>query len=213
MALEGVIAGYDPGGNDAHGVALLHVVDGAIRGIETRTLSTANAVVEYLAGLESLVGLGVDTLTCWSTGPSGWRPADRWLRKRYPEVRNSVVNPNGLFGSMGINGMAVLIALRPMCPSLWITETHPKVLHWHLWRDRCDFAGRRQSMIDRVCSRWRIAVAPTSEHEWDAAISALVAFEGLTGCWTADLHAQPIEPYERIVMPCGPTTYIWPDYQ
>ena len=57
-------------------------------------------------------GIGVNTLTAWSTGRAGWRPADRWLRYRYPEVRNSVASPNSLFGSMALNGMSVLMSLR-----------------------------------------------------------------------------------------------------
>ena len=99
MASE-IIIGYDPGGNDAHGLAELHVHDGRAIRISTRTLGTAEDVVSALDSLSSLAALGVDTLSCWSTGPSGWRPADRWLRERYPDVQNSVVSPNSLFGSM-----------------------------------------------------------------------------------------------------------------
>jgi hypothetical protein len=66
-------------------------------------------VIEYIEALGSIDALGVDTMTCWSTGRGGWRPADRWLRERYTDVRNSVMTPNGLAGSMGLNGKCALI--------------------------------------------------------------------------------------------------------
>lgn len=135
---DGVIVGYDPGGNGRHGLAILLVRDGAPVELETLTLETAEDVASRLESLGVLIGLGVDTLTCWSTGPSGWRPADRWLRHRYPEVENSVASPNSLLGSMGLGGMAVLIATRQTHTSTTVTETHPKVLCWHLLGKKYD---------------------------------------------------------------------------
>jgi len=86
-----IFIGYDPGGNNCHGLAELHVENGKATRLVTTTLGTVENVVSYLESLRSLTALGVDTLTCWSTGPSGWRPADRWLRQRYPQAKNSVV--------------------------------------------------------------------------------------------------------------------------
>src|SRR4051812_36274450 len=107
----GPIVGYDPGGKDAHGVSLLTLESGRTTSVSARTFESAEEVIRYVESLPPVIAVGVDTLTCWCTGPGGWRPADRWLRQRYGAVRNSVMTPNGLAGSMGLNGMAFLLAL------------------------------------------------------------------------------------------------------
>lgn len=131
MAADAVV-GYDPGGDGAHGVAMLVLLDGKAVEIYTGTWDYAEEVIAWIKKLDVLSALGVDTLTCWSTGPAAWRPADRWLRRTYPEVRNSVMTPNGLAGSMGLNGMGVIIETRALFPGAAVVETHPKVLHWAL---------------------------------------------------------------------------------
>ena len=112
----GLIVGYDPGGDGAHGIALLSLDAGRTTNVVTKTFDTTEAVITYVDRCSDVLALGVDTLTCWSTGPGGWRPADRWLRARYETVRNSVMTPNGLAGSMGLNGMSVLLAMRAEYP-------------------------------------------------------------------------------------------------
>jgi len=205
-----IFLGYDPGGNNCHGLAELHVENGKATRLVTTTLDTVEKVVSHLENLPSLTALGVDTLTCWSTGPSGWRPADRWLRQRYPQVRNSVVSPNGLYGSMGLNGMAVLVVARRRFPGLLITETHPKVLYWEIAQKRYDFETDRQIMDETLAEQLGIAVAPQTEHEWDAAVSALAALRSAEGRWSNDLHKIETESNERLIEPCGPTHYSWP---
>jgi hypothetical protein len=209
-SMDGIVAGYDPGGNGCHGVALLTVSKGLPVKITADLVSNAEDAIEFFEQHGPIFAIGVDTLTCWSTGAGGWRPADRWLRQNYPGARNSVVTPNGLFGSMGLNGMAVLIAMRAADPSLWISETHPKVLHWHLTKTRYDYESNANEMHALLQSSWSVSASATCEHEWDAAISALAAYEGLAGNWRHDLHQLPTSEGERIVCPCGPTHYVWP---
>ncbi len=108
----GSILGYDPGGDGKHGVALLSLESGVPSAVHAKTVRTAEDALCFFERQNSPLAIGIDTLTCWSTGPGGWRPADRWLRESYPIVRNSVVTPNGLFGSMGLNGASVLLTLR-----------------------------------------------------------------------------------------------------
>lgn len=129
--INGTIAGYDPGGNGANGFALLTMKDGKPASISVTTLSNAEAVINKIQ-TEDILGLGVDTLSCWRTGNSGWRPADKWLRTRYPAVRNSIASPNALSGSMAINGMSVLIETAKMFNDIALSETHPKVLYYAL---------------------------------------------------------------------------------
>ena len=132
MPMTGTVVGYDPGGNGKHGFARATVRDGEIVCVTTKTLQTAEDVVRSILGGEKPLGLGVDTLTCWSTGRSGWRPADCWLRQRYPAVKKAIVAPNSLFGAMSVNGMAVLLTVRQAFPGIFVTETHPKVLYYAL---------------------------------------------------------------------------------
>jgi hypothetical protein len=95
------------------------------------------------------LSIGIDTLTMLSTGDSGWRPADRLLRAQYPDVRNSVVNPNYLKGSMALSGLAVSHELRNEFTDIAIIETHPKVLYFEL----CVSAGAQNRPVGREGSR------------------------------------------------------------
>lgn len=208
---SGIIVGYDPGGNKAHGVAMLVTKAGNVVKVSTSTLETIEQVITLVEGAPSVLGLGIDTLTCWSTGPSGWRPADRWLRSRYQEVADSVMAPNGLRGSMAVSGMALLMAVRPKKPDLSVTEAHPKVLCQFLAKARHDFIARRNFMNDLLAQVLGVSVIPSNEHEWDAAISAFAALEGLSGRWTHDLHRLDTLDGERLLKPCGPTHYWWPE--
>jgi len=204
--------GYDPGGNNKHGVAALTVKKGKPISAESALVKTAEEAIFWLSKRGGQrAAIGVDTLTCWSTGPSGWRPADRWLQERYPEVRGSVTSSNSLYGSMSINGMATLIAMRRAVPGLTITETHPKVLHWHMARRRYDFDTNRKSMLETLSAGLGFQFSCESDHEWDAALSALAAFYGASGTWKHDLHCLPTTAGERLIAPCGETKYFWPE--
>ncbi len=208
--LTGVIVGYDPGGDKSHGIAELRVQNGQPQALTTRTFQTAEDVIGHLENLSSIVAIGVDTLTCWGTGPGAWHPADRWLRARYVAVRNSVITPNGLFGSMALNGMAVLLSARPTFPNVLIAETHPKVMCWHLLQQRYDYVTKKDAMDRCVALTLSLDILPSTEHEWDAALSAMVAFKGACDQWTFDLHTLPPLAGERLVWPCGRTSYYWP---
>lgn len=211
--LSGTVIGYDPGGNARHGLAELLVTKAGIVGVATSTHETTESVVDQVLGIKDLIGFGVDTLTRWSTGPSGWRPADRWLIENYPKVVKSVVNPNALRGSMALSGMAVLMHTRERWPKLVVTETHPKVLFHALRKKRSKYnyksAGATMTKwLGRTCG---VVMTCANDHEWDAAISAYAVVQGLTGAWARDLHTLPQLEDERAVEPCGATHYWWPE--
>jgi hypothetical protein len=65
---SGIIVGYDPGGNDSHGVAELHFTDGKVTGLSTKTLRTVEGVIESVEGLSSLAALGVESLVLVPSG-------------------------------------------------------------------------------------------------------------------------------------------------
>lgn len=217
------VIGYDPGGNVAHGVAALRVrADGAHwQPLDLQT-ETAHTLKDVVAWLESscrdgrIVAAGVDTLTEWNTGPCGWRPADRWLRDRYPKVKKRVVSPNSIYGSMALNGAAFLTMLtrRFHADSTLVTEAHPKVSYFAL-------TGRTPSWrTDSVeMSAWLMGElgveAPTSlahgkDDPFDAGMSVLAALRGLNREWTLDLHAMPEDQQAGRVLFCGKTHYWWP---
>lgn len=144
--------GYDPGGNGKHGVAAICVQADAVVKIELDTVDAASDVLKWflcqnrIARLGPAVGIGVDTLTYWSGGNSGWRKADIHLRDIYPDVKGSVASANSLYGSMGLNGMFVLRRLRDRNQCLYVTETHPKVLHRALFCEPyAAYPGKRPS--------------------------------------------------------------------
>lgn len=208
---SGVIVGYDPGGNRSHGYAEIELNKGNVVAVRSATLDRAEDVLtEIERANKNILALGIDTLTCWGTGSGGWRPADRWLRRRCGGVGKSVMSPNGLYGSMSINGMAVLVFLRERFPSIYITETHPKVLYWALAKKRYDFAAQRCEMSKKLGDWLGAPVNADTEHEWDAALSAFAAMRGIDGTWPTDLHKLPTDPGERLIAPCGTTAFVWP---
>ncbi len=213
MPMTGTVIGYDPGGNGNHGLAHAKLGrDGDIVSVATKTLDHVEDVIESIRNVETPVGLGVDTLTCWATGRSGWRPADRWLRERYREVGPAIIAPGGLFGAMSVNGMALLVTVRQDFPDIFVTETHPKVLYYAQFNEPYDYRGpNKPVMDDRLSQVLGTEVAPDNEHEWDAAISVLPVVRGLQGSWNCDLHALPPDSGERLVQPCGRTAYMWPE--
>ena len=205
--MTGTVVGYDPGGNCKHGLARATVRDGDIVCVTTKTLRTVADVLASIRDIKTPLGIGIDTLTCWSTGHSGLRPADCWLRQRYPDVKKRVLAPGSLRGAMSVNGMALLVALREEFPDIFVTETHPKVLYYALFNRRWD---PNTSVMDKCLSRLlNVDIAPQNEHEWDAAISILPVVRRLHESWELDLHALPTGS-ERLVQPCGRTKYVWP---
>ena len=206
-----LFVGYDPGGDGAHGLAQLQVGEGKNAILSTTTFGSSEQVIAFLERLPHIDGIGVDTLTCWSTGSGGWRPADKWLRARYPEVRNSVMTPNGLAGSMGINGMSVLVATRARLPQIPIVETHPKVLYWALGKRKYSYLTSSLDMDVKLGEVIGAECRTSNDHEWDALLSAFAAACGIQGRWTNDLHALPCAPDSRLITPCGTTNYYWPE--
>lgn len=218
------IAGYDPGGDGAHGVAVcaLHREDDRWWAARLQ-VGSSHCVEEAAAWVQAhtpdapLLAVGVDTLTEWNGGSAGWRPADRWLRRAYPAVRNSVAAPNSLFGSMPVGGMAFLTLLRPRLERDrgWITEAHPKVLHYALTGRKHAWADQREVMTAWLIHELSLDQTPTffgtADHSFDAALSLLPALRALNGDWTQDLHTLQDTACGARICPVGPTHYWWPE--
>ena len=210
MSITGKIVGYDPGGNDNHGVAALVVENGQPVELSFATVRTAQAALDWFTIGEMPLAVGVDALTVLSMGESGWRAADLWLRSEYPQVRNSVVSPNNLRGAMALNGLSVTYSLRGMCKSILISETHPKVLCFRITGGKYNYQ-RNQTAMNALLTEWiGLPTSTTNEHEWDAAVSCFAVLEGMSGRWPTDLHQLPTVAGEMLVQLGGPSHYYWP---
>jgi len=205
------ILGYDPGGNGGHGVATLFI-DDSYTPIEmvAQTLGTANAVIDWFSQFTNVSGIGIDTLTKWATGASGWRPADLWLRKRYPEVALSVAAPNSLRGSMVIGGMIVESWFYSRYPKALISETHPKVLYFALKNQKYDWKQSSREMSDFLSEQLGISFDARDEHQFDSAMSCYAVFQYLRGDWKKNLHADFANTCESCIEPFGESIYAWP---
>ena len=211
MDITGKIIGYDPGGNSKHGVAEFIYKKGNLVSFKVATCETANDVLDFIGNLDNLIAVGVDTLTCWSTGPSGWRPADRLLKKNYTVISNSIASANSLYGSMGLNGMSVLLSLKDTKTNLHISETHPKVLYYALENKKYNYSLNHKEMDELLSKRLNTEINTKNDHEWDAVVSVYAVLQGLRGQWETDLHALQKEKNERVISPCGKTHYWWPE--
>ena len=159
--MTSIYLGYDPGGGGAHGVA---AIDG--NNVVCDTLLTAQSAIDWFSercrDRDNIV-LGVDTLTLWSSGPSGWRPADRALRAAYPDVVNSVTASNSLYGAMPINGAVVMRVLGEVMKNFTITETHPKVLYFAMTGDLYNYEQQSAVMIENFNSTTAILTWSNSD--------------------------------------------------
>jgi hypothetical protein len=210
MSLTGKIVGYDPGGNGKHGVAALIVDNGRPVKLSFTTVRNAQAALDWFTIGEIPIAAGIDTLTVLSMGDSGWRPADLWLRGKYPQVQNSVVNPNYLQGAMSLNGLAVMVSLRDMAEGILISETHPKVLYYRLSGIQYNYQINQVAMNEHLSQWIGLTTITASDHEWDAAVSCFAALEGISRRWTTDLHQLPTVVGEKLVQIGGPSHYYWP---
>jgi hypothetical protein len=217
------VIGYDPGGNDAHGLAVVDVQRSDSGWLTERLrVTTARSVADAIAWLSdacadgTIVAVGVDTLTEWSSSASGFRPADLWLRKTYPAVRNSVMSPNSILSSMTVSGAAFLTLLAPRfrADAAMVTEAHPKVCYYaltgarHTWS--ADKARMAKWLVDELAVETSGDLTDADDNLFDAGLAALAALRGANREWTLDLHALDAPGGDTRVRFCGPTRFWWP---
>lgn len=204
------ILGYDPGGNGNHGVAALSVDDSYTPhklGVQTR--KTVKDVIDWFSQFSDAAGIGIDTLTKWATGEGGWRPADLWLRDRYPEVALSIAAPNALRGSMIVGGMAVKNWFFSRYPKAVISETHPKVLYFALRNQKYDWVNASTEMKGFISERLGVLCEAGKDHEFDSVIACYAVLEYLRGNWRNDLHSKSNNRCGSYVEPFGNSIYAW----
>lgn len=195
--------GADPGGADSFGVAILRE-DGTY---VTGCVSCADDAVKWADGHGRPNGVGIDCLLWWSSGESGDRKADQWLRAQgiHPGTAQTV---NSLRGATLVQGVMLALRLRDHYRNhdLLITEAHPKAvlrfLHLPLNLFKWDEVRRYFDLEGNV---------PPSDHERDAILAAVAAREGMKGVWSRDLSVargtSELDP-KRIWF--GEVSYFWP---
>jgi hypothetical protein len=195
--------GFDPGGKNGFGVAML---DG--QNVATTTVGTVAEAMDWAAGQSGAsapIAAGADTLLHWCDGPSGWRPADKWLRQTYPKSAPSVASANSLYGAMAVGGMALAQRLRERWPSILLNETHPKVLIPALGGDRYADAAPEAAMVWFANYAGLDVSSVRGGHQLDALLSAWATQQGLAVGW-ADLVGD--DP--ALLFPAGRVSYLWP---
>jgi hypothetical protein len=199
-----VVLGFDPGGAHGFGVALLLGPD--VKTVTVSSVADAIAWAVTECHQSDPMAAGIDAMLYWCDGPGGWRPADRSLRDTYKAARSSVISPNGLYGSMGIGGMALALRLRQRWPSIILNETHPKVLAYSL-RGELHRDASAASGIAWFAQHSGIDMRRVSGgHAFDAVLSAWATREGLARGWI-DLATE--DP--ALLFPAGRVSYLWPE--
>jgi predicted nuclease with RNAse H fold len=164
--------GADPGGKNRFGVAALGD-DGTFH---TYCVSCADDALEYFSNAST--GLGIDSPLWWSSGISGDRRADQWLRKTYRISGGTVQAANSLRGAALVQGHMLIARARQLYPRLKITEAHPKAIIRALELDSWQ----------KIASEFSLKGSePSTEHERDAVLAAVAAREGFLGRWKKDL--------------------------
>lgn len=186
--------GVDPGGKQAFGLALL---DAGGR-FSTYCVSCADEAICYLDAPPS--GIGIDAPMWWSSGPSGDRRADRWIRKQYRIASGTVQATNSLRGAAIVQGVLFAERARHLFPTVPITEAHPKALLIALGLNWSGF-----------CSEFSIEGTVEDEHRRDAVVAAVAAREGFERRWSIDLcndrHSWEQDPSTYWL---APMHYLWP---
>ncbi len=195
---DGIWIGADPGGKGNFGLAFLQnrLV------VQLICVDCADQAIDAVLRFEQLpLGVGIDAPLWWSSGPSGDRRADQWIRRTFSLSGGQVQAANSLRGAALVQGMMFAHLMRERFPKVPITESHPNAVLRALGQDWESF---REAYLDRA----QYAV----KHERDAIISAVSAREGFLGNWPVDLarkrHSSEQDP-ERFWL--APINYYWPE--
>jgi membrane-associated phospholipid phosphatase len=204
MRTADIYLGFDPGGERSFGVA-------SLRGstVKSATVSSVADAIGWAlneCGSSEPVAAGIDTMLHWCDAAGGWRPADKSLRATYPGARSSILSPNGLYGSMGIGGMALALRLRQLWPNIRLNETHPKVLAFALRGERHRDADPKAAVAWFAQHSGLELTPEATGHDFDAVLSAWATREGLSQGWTDLVSDDP-----ALLFPTGRVSYLWPE--
>lgn len=194
--------GADPGGEGNFGLAIWE--EGAPP--ETRCVDCAEEAVQVVAARlngKSPSGAGIDAPLWWSSGRSGIREADLWIRRTYKLHPREVQAVNSLRGAALVQAMMFIERLREVTgEETPVTEVHPKAL----------LKISTQGDWAAFATRYGVEYVSEIEHERDAVIGAVAAREGFGGRWRRDLSIVRLaEEQDPRAYWLAPVHYFWPD--
>ncbi|MDV2989183.1 MAG: DUF429 domain-containing protein [Dehalogenimonas sp.] len=194
--------GVDPGGKRNFGLAILRS-DGSS---QTWCVDCAEDAIKIIQKKLDRIpsGIGIDAPLWWSSGKSGDRSVDQWLRQHYRLSGGEVQAANSLRGAALIQAAMFVQRVREVFPSIPVTESHPKALLKGLYyNDWAEFSD---------C--FKAGDKPNTDHERDALISAVSAREGFECRWQNDLSLS-VERLTTEQNPkkywLAPIHYFWPE--
>ena len=197
--------GADPGGKGKFGLAILGPESFATICCVGCAEEAVDVVLQHVTCAPA--GIGVDAPLWWSSGKSGDRCADQWIRKQYCEhgLRGGTVQAaNSLRGAALVQGMMFVQRMREHFPKVPVTETHPKAQLFALGNP--SWKSFTQS--------FSVTCRKPNEHERDAIISAVAAREGFEKRWKRDLSKEP-KRHDCEQDPknfwLAPVHYFWPE--
>lgn len=211
--LKYAVLGYDPGGVEKNGAAIITVDKDIVISAKVTTMNSVEKVLNWFTervdhSIE-VKAAGIDTLLSWSTGIQGLRPVDQYLREKYPKVRQSVIASNGLYGAMVVQGMSMAMQMREKWKQIILNETHPKVQYYAQAKEPYKYGG---GIIDWLRTKIDCADFPliSSEHEWDALYSAWVTLKAIQDKSIPDLlDITDSRASSLMLYPAGPVHYYW----
>jgi predicted nuclease with RNAse H fold len=188
---ERYIVGFDPGGINAFGWAVLSGAHDQLTFIASGTCSSAKDAIEDVSAKCPLppVAVGIDAPLVWAK--SGDRKCDETVRGLVLNAAlatgrrassGTVSHVNSLRGACLVQGVLVATFAAERWPRTQITETHPKALRWI-------YPGLT---IPHDCP----SDIESRDHEWDAVIAAYSAFQFVqrTEVWS-DLYESELEKF------------------
>ncbi len=192
--------GADPGGEGNFGIAILT----SKKIVKALAVDCADDAIIFMRehSNHAPAGVGVDAPLWWSSGRSGDRYADQWLRKRYGLSGGEVQAANSLRGAALTQGAMFVQRLREIYPDVPVTESHPKAL----------MKAVAENSWAIFSARFEVKAAPPNEHTRDAIVAAVAAREGFEGRWLHDLSLErlPAEQDPHSYWQ-APIHYFWPE--
>jgi predicted nuclease with RNAse H fold len=196
------VVGFDPGGKNAFGWAVLSYTDNQLTFLASGICSNARDSLRAADGKcpSHPIAVGIDAPLVWSE--SGDRQCDQKVRSLVisrtaatrKRVSSSVSHVNSLRGACLVQGILIAAFSGRKWPSARITEAHPKALRW-IFPDL---------PLPRSCPEG----LKERDHELDAVIAAYTAFHYAqkTEGWS-DLYENETPRFE----PCPhPVAYWFP---
>jgi predicted nuclease with RNAse H fold len=192
--------GADPGGKGNFGITVL--TDG--KQPEACSVDCADEAIDFVRNRlnQAPAGVGVDAPLWLSSGRSGDRHADQWLRKRYRLSGGEVQSANSLRGAALTQGAMFVQRIRELFPSVPVTESHPKAL----------IRVMAQNSWSVFAAHFQVNVTPPDEHARDAIVAAVAAREAFEGRWTHDLGSTRLSSeQDPMKYWLAPVHYYWPE--